>query len=200
MNNHSLFPPLAGVGLRHFFRTIAGVSLVALLSACASMSEKECLTANWTDQGYRDGRDGYPLSRLQDHREACSAVRVVPDSQQYQAGREVGIREYCSPANAVREGRLGRSYRNSCPMELDRSFRHYHELGYQVYSVEQRLDSLNNEMRRKQRELEKEKDDAKRNALRRELRRLDDRLAQARRDLDHEERRLRQMTPIYGLR
>lgn len=173
----------------------AAVCLLLLVAGCSSMSEKDCLSANWTDQGYRDGRNGQPLSRIEDHREACATVGVVPDRQQYLAGREVGIREYCTPANAVREGRLGRGYRNACPMQLERNFLAYHELGYQVYRSEQRLDSLNREMQRKQRELDKEKNDAKRQQLRRELRHLDSRLSQARRDLHDEERRLQRIIP-----
>jgi len=196
MKRISLFTPTAIDASGSILRLVASLGLALILAACASMSEKECLSANWTDQGYRDGRDGQPLSRLEDHREACAKVGVMPNAEQYLSGREVGIREYCTPANAAREGRLGRGYRNACPMQLERNFLSYYELGYQVYQAEQRVDSLNREVQRKQRELNKEKNDAKRQELRRDLRRLDSRLSQARRELYDEERRLRRITPI----
>lgn len=178
-------------------RLATGTILALLLGACASMSEKECLSANWKDQGYRDGRNGQPLTRVEDHREACSKVGIMPDTQQYLAGRAVGILEYCTPANALQEGRRGRGYRNACPMHLERDFLAYYELGYQVYQAEQRVDSLNRDMQRTQRALDTEKSDGKRRELRRELRRLDSRLSEARRDLYDEERRIKQASSLY---
>lgn len=197
MKRISAFSPTAINPSYGVSRLAAALSLALFVAGCASMSEKECLSANWTDQGYRDGRNGQPLSRLEEHRQACAKVGVAPVSSQYLTGREAGIREYCTPANAVREGRLGRGYRNACPMQLERNFLSYHELGYQAYRAEQRVDTLNREMQRRQRELDKEKNDAKRHELRRELRHLDSRLAQARRELYDEERRLRKFAPSY---
>jgi len=160
------------------------------MAGCASMSEKECLSANWADQGYRDGRAGQPLARLEEHREACAKVGVIPDVKQYHAGRDRGVLEYCTPASAVREGRLGRSYRNACPMRLEGVFLEYHDLGYRAYQAEQRVESLDREMQRTQRSLDKEKSERKRRELRNELRDLDRRLYRARMELRDEERRL----------
>ena len=58
---------------------LCGLGLVALaLGACASMSEKDCLSVDWADQGYRDGRDGHPPSRarsdLRDEEQRLSAI------------------------------------------------------------------------------------------------------------------------------
>src|SRR5690606_31802964 len=114
--------------------TLVGAAAL-LLSACASMSEKECLSANWLDQGYRDGLAGRTASLLEDHREACSKVGVTPNAQQYHAGRNQGLLEYCTPANAVNEGRQGRSYRNVCPMHLERQFLANHQRGYRAYEA-----------------------------------------------------------------
>lgn len=188
---HTVIDAAGGTLVRVLF-----VSAVALiLTACASMSEKECLSANWKDQGYRDGRAGQPLIRLEDHREACAKVGVTPDVEQYRAGRDVGVLEYCAPANAVREGRLGRSYRNACPMNLERSFLAYYERGYRAYEAQQRVETLNREMQRIQRVLEKEKNESRRRELRRELRHLDNRLLRARNELHDEETRLQLHTP-----
>lgn len=172
-------------------RIIVSVLLAVTLSACASMSEEECLTADWKEQGYRDGRSGFPLSRVEEHREACAKVGVVPNVTLYTAGRNVGIREYCTPENGLNQGLAGYSYRNACPMELERDFLIQYKRGYRVYEAQQRVNTLKRDVENKERQLDKEKDDKKRRALRRELRDLDDRLMRARRDLFDEERRLR---------
>ena len=66
---------------------ISLVVAVAFLSSCASMSEQECLSANWLDQGFRDGRNGQPLRRFEEHRQACAKVGVRPDQRLYLQGR-----------------------------------------------------------------------------------------------------------------
>ena len=171
-------------------RVLLSLATVLVLSGCASMSEKDCLTANWVDQGYRDGRQGYPLSRVEDHREACSKVGVVPEVALYRRGHGQGVLEYCTPRNAVSEGRDGRPYRNACPAALEGEFLAYHELGMRAYQAQQRLDSLNRESQRLQRTLNKEKSESKRKRLRSQLRDLDRNLRDARDDLHFEERRL----------
>lgn len=165
-----------------------GVSLV--LSSCASMSEKECLTVSWTDQGYRDGRQGYPMARVEDHREACVKVGVIPDITQYRAGHDRGVLEYCTPDNAVSEGRLGRPYRQACPVSLEGQFLAYHERGMRVYRAQQQIDRLHRQSQQQQRVLDKEKNEVKRRHLRTELREIDRRLREARDALHYEEMRL----------
>lgn len=170
---------------------LSGLGLALLLSACASMSEKECLYASWHDQGYRDGRQGYPLSRIHDHQDACARVGIEPDTGNYRDGHEKGVLEYCTPQHAVAEGRSGRPYRNACPAALESEFLSYHQSGMRVYRAQQHVDSLNRESQRLQRTMDKEKNEVKRRRLRSELRELDRRLRDARDDLHHAERRLR---------
>lgn len=166
------------------------IGLALLLGGCASMSEKDCLHANWFDQGYRDGRQGYPLTRVEDHREACGKIGIVPDTMNYRNGHGRGVLEYCTPQNAVVEGRAGRPYRNVCPAALEREFLTNHQLGMRVYQAQQRLESLNRDSQRLQRTLDKEKSESKRRRLRNDLRDLDRRLNDARDELYYEERRL----------
>src|SRR3546814_19016483 len=115
-----------------------GVMAVFALSGCASMSESECLTADWYDQGYKDGRRGYPASRVIDHREACAGVGVMTDLKQYSTGRDKGIAVYCTPANAVAEGRAGRYYADVCPSGLEGKFLFYYRHGLQAHGAQQR--------------------------------------------------------------
>ena len=156
------------------------LGIAGMLTACASMSEQECLTANWVDQGYRDGSRGYPASRIYDHQEACAKVGVRPNQPLYTQGRNQGIEEYCQPENGWREGRLGNTYRNACPAHLESAFlRQYHE-GARVYEAERYVAELHNRLRRLESALIHEKDDRVRRSLRRELRHLDMELMRAR--------------------
>jgi hypothetical protein len=161
-----------------------------LLSGCASMAEQECLTANWLDQGFRDGRNGYGLSRIEDHRQACAKVGVRPDDALYFEGRDQGILYYCTPENAVQEGRKGAQYRNACPAHLEHEFLVSYEKGREIHDAEQRLEKLNREASQLEKALSDEDDADERRQLRRELRDIDRESQRARSDIRYLERQL----------
>src|SRR5699024_1217065 len=163
---------------------------LALLGGCASMSDKECLVVNWQNKGFRDGRLGFPLSRVVDHRDACASVGVVPNLDRYRRGHAQGIREYCTPANAVEEGRAGKPYRNACPPQLEDEFLYFYEQGRRVYDAQKEVERLNRESKRLERQLDKADSRRERRHLRRELRDLDERLRRARDTVADEERLL----------
>lgn len=168
---------------------LAGGVLLAL-SGCASMTPEECRTANWYEQGLRDGTRGQPRSYVEEHREACTKVGVVPDAALWEKGRAKGIRQYCTPHNGLEVGRRGGSYRNACPPELEGDFLDAYRAGKRVYDAEQRLNRLTNDQRNKESELRRAKEDKDRKRLREQLRDLDYRVRDARNDLYYEERRL----------
>ncbi len=175
----------------HWFERCARFGMLAtalLVAGCASMTEEECLTADWYERGVRDGRNGEPRSYLGDHYEACAKVGVVPVDADYYRGHSKGVTQYCTPDNGARMGRAGRSYRNACPVELEGPFLQAYRPAYRVYQAEQRINTLNNNIQSKERELDREKDEDKRRRIRRELRDLDDRLRQARKDMHYAER------------
>lgn len=86
-----------------------------LLAGCATLSEQECLTADWRAIGFEDGAAGRSADHIANHRRACAEVGVAPDLQAWLAGREQGLRRYCTPANAYRTGRAGRALSPVCP-------------------------------------------------------------------------------------
>ncbi len=170
----------------------AGAAALALLGGCAAMSEQECRTADWREQGQRDALDGQPRSHLADLHEACAKAGVVPHDGLYLEGWSRGVRQFCTPDNGARWGRQGRSYANSCPPELDGAFSDRFRAGRRAWDAEQTLRRLQGEQRDRQRALEQAQDDASRQRLRDQLRGLDGRLRDARDDLDRAEWRLRQ--------
>ncbi|NYT65432.1 DUF2799 domain-containing protein [Alcaligenaceae bacterium] len=170
---------------------LALIATVVLISGCASMSPEECRTVQWHEQGMRDGQHGQPRSRADQHREACGKVGVSINMQEYEAGRSIGIRRYCTPENGLEAGRLGRSYQNSCPPELEGRFLDNYRSGYRVYEAQQYVERLDREISSKEQSLRKTEDDDERSRLRSDLRELDRRLRHARDDVHQAERRLR---------
>ena len=164
---------------------------VVLLAGCAAMSEKECQTADWRDQGMKDALNGYDRARLVDVREACAKAGVLPSEALYFDGWNRGIRQFCTPDNGARWGRQGRTYSGSCPAELGTGFSDRYREGRLVWAAEQTLQRLQGEQQDRQRALEKAKDDTSRAQLRDQLRSLDRRLSNARDELDRAEWQLR---------
>jgi len=177
--------------LTHPFSTPGlGIAFVLILSGCTTLSEGECLTADWYEQGYRDGRQGYPASRVINHRDACATVGVVPDMEEYDIGRDRGLEVYCEPSNAIAQGRAGHSYGNVCPIRLEERFLFYYAQGLRVHEAQEHLDSLSRQSRGLQDRLDKAEDAEEQKRLRGELRDLDKRLERAREELADTERNI----------
>lgn len=124
-----------------------GVAL-AFLSGCASLNKSECVHADWRSIGYEDGVKGYTADRIGEHREACARYGVQPGVDEYTAGRERGLGEYCRAANGYRLGLRGAAYRGVCPAVAEGPFLQAYRQGKAVYAVEQQLESKDAERRR----------------------------------------------------
>lgn len=108
-----------------------------LLGSCATMSEDECLAGAWGEKGYSDGAAGYPMSRLDDHAEACAKFQVAPDPVAYSSAREAGLRTYCTPDRGWAEGRSGNTYYGVCRPEEEAAFVPAYQDGLRLHSVEE---------------------------------------------------------------
>ncbi|WP_319784053.1 DUF2799 domain-containing protein [Oceanisphaera sp. IT1-181] len=166
------------------------VGAVILLTGCASMSKQECLTANWLDQGFRDGRSGQPLTRIVDHRQACTKVGVIPKDTLYFQGRDQGIVHYCTSENGLAVGRQGHPYRNACPAALEHKFLVSYKQGKQLYEAEQRIEALSQDTHQLELLLRDEDDREQRRYLRHHIRGLDWELQRARDEQRYLERNL----------
>ena len=94
------------------------LAILMVLAGCASLGKEECLNADWRTIGYEDGTRGYSGSRIASHRKACAKHGVTPDLDQYEEGRLLGLREYCTPRNGYRLGTMGKGYNGVCPSDL----------------------------------------------------------------------------------
>lgn len=181
------------------------VFVVALLAGCASMSEEECLTADWYERGALDGRHGQSTAILEKHREACAKVQVIPDDTLYQKGHAVGLRQFCQPENAASAGHRGYQYHGICPADLHQAFLQRYRPAFRVHQARSKVNSLNNSVNSKdgdlRHELRKERDkdgkggpdDRRVRNLQRELRDLEYQQRQARDELYQAEKQERDL-------
>jgi hypothetical protein len=111
-----------------------------VLAGCASMSKRECVTANWQQRGAADGNKGLPVSTLRSHGEACAAVSVVPDAIAYVTGYRQGLQDYCTPENGLQLGTVNREYLDVCPPQLEKAFLPSYIEGLQLKLIQLELD------------------------------------------------------------
>lgn len=111
----------------------ATVVLAAILSGCASLSEEDCLTADWAVMGEADGQQGRPVSEINRYRRQCAQYGVVPDTEAYLEARERGLALFCTHDNGYDQGRSGAPHRLVCPAAVEPDFRRGYDLGRAVY-------------------------------------------------------------------
>ncbi len=152
----------------------AGATLA--LTSCATLNESECRTANWRELGARDGSDGYPRSRLDEHRKACSEFGIGPNDANWFEGYEAGLQNYCTVDNGYKVGRNGGYYARVCPARDEAEFVDAYNLGKETHDVEQEMADLDRRVEALQQRLVSNKvDDATRREVRRQLSDLYDR-------------------------
>lgn len=179
-------------GIRSHMRVMIVLGCLATLSTflfgCATLDKGQCLNANWQDIGYADGLAGHPISRLEDHQNACLKHGIVPDDTAYEQGRDLGLKEYCIPYNALREGLAGRLYRGVCPVAADRDFRELNTAAYAVYDLRRDIDSTDSQIQNLEAELRKDKTSEKRKKhIREDIRDLDRKIERLRDELRRKE-------------
>lgn len=127
--------------------TLGLLLLTSLLAGCASMSEQDCLGADWQQIGERDGAFGHSVERLSYHEKACHKYGLDSDRSAYFRGHREGLRVFCTPESGYQEGIEQRRYRYVCPVDSESSFLHEYakglsdrvrELDYQYRDVQRR--------------------------------------------------------------
>ena len=121
--------------------------ITGLLFGCATLSKNECLQADWFEIGRRDGAVGKPRAIFQEHVEACMEHAVKADREAYYAGREEGIRFYCTHDNGFNMGRRGVRYRRVCPADLEPEFLAGYNKGFELHRYEGKLAELENRLK-----------------------------------------------------
>jgi len=131
-------------------------ALLAFLGACASLTQQECLSADWRAIGYNDGVRGRLESYVTRHFDACSKVGITPDVQAWQGGRTQGLPLYCTPSNAYSVGRAGNDLSPVCPVSQQRVLFQNWDWGQEYYLITAQISGLESEAREIKRRISSE--------------------------------------------
>lgn len=134
--------------------TLSIVACAWLVAGCATLSERDCRAAQWTDIGFRDGRHGRPEDRIVEHAKACSKYAITPDRTSYLEGRVAGLQQYCTRRSGLQVGQAGGSYSSVCSPEVEQEFLAGFDMGHEIYEARERLDYVQSEISRVETKLE----------------------------------------------
>ena len=109
--------------------------LSSLLGGCASMDKSECLVADWYTVGYEDGSLGKANTSISEYRKDCAKHHVVPNLDAYRNGHYEGSKQFCNERNGFAVGNSGRTYKRSCPQDLEDAFLLGYKDGQNLYSL-----------------------------------------------------------------
>jgi hypothetical protein len=128
---------------------LATLGVVLLLAGCATLSEEECLTGDWTGIGQRDGAAGQVAdAQFARHVKACEKAGITPQRAAWQQGYAQGLQSYCTPAKGLDEGLAGRSYRNVCPAGSEAAFLRGYRVGEADYDAREEVRRVEGEISR----------------------------------------------------
>lgn len=163
-------------------------------ASCApieSVSPQQCEGGDWTGIGFADGQAGRSAEYVSRHQDACAKVGIAPNVTAWRAGRERGLKTYCTPQNAYQVGRDGSDLSGVCPasaaIDLNRANaqgRKYHAIGREISSLRTKSSDIdtklfflgtpqNEEQARERRRLLREQEQIKTRISRLELERID---------------------------
>lgn len=126
-------------------------SITLLVSSCATMNKDECRTANWKTIGYGDGANGYSSTRISQHRSACAEHGIAPNLNEYNAGRNQGLAQFCVPSTGYNKGLNGYSYNGVCNQHNEGAFLEAYNYGSAIHKEVQILKNLKSDYSREQR-------------------------------------------------
>ena len=134
---------------------LAAIALMTLLlvSGCATLSESQCVASDWQTVGYRDGLAGAQSSQLLKHQNACVKHGVIPERDDYLAGWNEGVRQYCLPENGFSAGENGQRYANVCPEEMQPSFYAAYQEGRQLHDAQAEINAMTRAITQKEHRL-----------------------------------------------
>ncbi len=118
---------------------------VVLLAACASLTQEQCETGDWSSIGYNDGVEGRSESYINQHRDACGEYGITPDVNAWLAGREQGLKQYCTRPNAYQLGRSGDELNPVCRTDVD-ALKLANFYGLRYYELDQMIVEARDEM------------------------------------------------------
>ncbi len=141
-------------------RILSGILVMTaalFMAGCASMSADECAVSDWRAIGFEDGSRGYTADRIGQHRKACAKHGYTPSFDDYRAGREEGLREFCQPSRGFALGSAGGQYYGVCASDQEPYFLDAYRNGAHLHTLRSNVNSASNAIRAREAELERVK-------------------------------------------
>ncbi len=88
--------------------------LLIFVTACSTLSKKECAGMNWEARGNSDGRNGEPLALLEEYKKDCSRHGHVTDETLYKKGHFMGLTHFCTYDQGFELGWMGKKVFKDC--------------------------------------------------------------------------------------
>ena len=127
-------------------RILTGMSIIAVLSGCASMNQSQCVQADWRMIGAEDGSRGIASNNIGTYRKACAKHNVSPDLAEYRRGYQEGLASFCTEYMGFSKGRSGYNYSGVCPGELERDFLAGYRAGKELYEVDREIRQIRSQI------------------------------------------------------
>lgn len=119
-----------------------------ILAACATTGGHtqqhtiDCQAPDWHALGNADGKNGRYPHEISRYNKRCPALALdMSVRSQWEAGRQEGLKNYCTKAHAYELGQRGYSMNQVCPEEGLLEIQQSHALGYQQYYQRQQLNT-----------------------------------------------------------
>ncbi|MDO5652387.1 MAG: DUF2799 domain-containing protein [Moraxella sp.] len=129
------------------FVTLTSLITLGLLSGCAStggfssankFSQSDCQAPNWYAIGVADGKAGKYPHQIARYQKTCQGIDT-PNREQWEQGRQDGLKSYCTKGNAYELGVRGLALNNVCADDVALELQQSHDLGYRQYYMRERL-------------------------------------------------------------
>ena len=134
-------------------RLTVSLAALAVLASCASLSESECRKGAWYDIGLTDGARGQRSSYIAEHSMACGEFGITPDAHEWHRGREAGLNQYCTAANAYYVGTTGTRLSPVCREEDANALQlanlrglNWHRIGREIDKTSQEIREINTQL------------------------------------------------------
>lgn len=133
-------------------RALALIGLLAL-GGCATLTADQCKVADWRALGVEDGALGHGEHRFLEYAKDCAKAGVIPNRTAWEAGRAVGLNQFCTPEGAYSAGVDGRPFRGRCASETEDQIaalakgRVYRAITGEIADIRYQIADLNREIR-----------------------------------------------------
>ena len=137
-------------------RLIFILSLLFFISACSTLSKKECQKGEWSNIGAKDAIKGYRAkSQLGQHNSACAKHNISPNNKLYYSGYATGLKTFCTRKKGFSYGADGSEYHATCPASLKNEFLigYLSGLHVAIHETNNRIDDLRHDRRKARRKL-----------------------------------------------